>query len=310
MEMSHSVHNMIALAPASIGRAKDTLVKAKYLKRIEALLKKRPEEVVKMFQEFRLAFCKLENMRVLVIANLQKLNYPVSAWKLLLGSQSFSGQLATLDRRKKRLTELGKTPGGVAHIIPLPTVDSSYSVHTAAGPDSMLHPELPALMVALAYLDAIEGPLWCAVRGTGLAYGTGFHKIVDSGHLQFSVYRSPDTYKAWAASKKIVIDYIDGTTDFDEFALEGAISSIVVSFANEEANMSLAGTVSFVNQVVHGIPKRYNMELLKKVRTITVDQLREVMREVVLPVFMPEKSITVIITAPVKSRASLRYQRN
>lgn len=87
--MVGSVKNMVELAPESIGRAKDTLVKSKYLKRIEALLKEDPDKVVEQFEEFRAAFCKLENIRVLVIADVEKLKNPVSAWKLFAEGKAF-----------------------------------------------------------------------------------------------------------------------------------------------------------------------------------------------------------------------------
>jgi len=87
--MVHSVKNMVELAPESIGRAKDTLVKSKYLKRIEALLKEDPDAAIKQFEEFREAFCKLENIRILVIADLEKLKSPVSGWKSFVDKKKF-----------------------------------------------------------------------------------------------------------------------------------------------------------------------------------------------------------------------------
>ncbi|KAL7267686.1 hypothetical protein RUND412_009713 [Rhizina undulata] len=301
--MAWSVNTMVSYSRESIGRAQDTLVKALYLKRINSLLEEKPDEAIAQFEEFRKSLCTLENMRILVIADVNKLKNPVSAWKELVIKRGHNGQLAPITRRKERLTPEGQKPGNVAHIIPLPTIDSSFSVHVALGPDNMGHPKLPAMLLAIAYLDAVEGPLWRAVRGTGLAYGTGFSKNVDAGQLQFSVYRSPDAYKAWAASKKVVTDHIDGTVEFDKFSLEGALSSIVVSFADSEPSMATAGTVSFINQVVYGQPKDYNKQLLKKVRAVTVDDIKAVLKEVILPVFEPETSNTVVVTAPVKTES-------
>lgn len=302
--MSVSVNSMISYSRESIGRAQDTLVKALYLKRIGKLLEEKPGEVVTQMEELRNTFCKLENFRILVIADVTKLKNPVSAWKDFVANKSFTGSLAPIDRRKQRLTPQGSKPGGVTHVVPLPTIDSSFSVHVALGPDSPSHPKLPAMLLAISYLDAVEGPLWRAVRGTGLAYGTGFSKNIDAGHIQFTVYRSPDAYKAWAAARKVVTDHINGTVEFDKFSLEGALSSIVVQFADEESSMSAAATMSFINQVIHGQSKDYNMELLKKIRAVSVDDLKSVLKEVLLPVFMPEKSNTVVVTAPVKTDVS------
>lgn len=87
--MVHAVKNMVELAPGSVGRAGNTLVKSKYLKRIEALLKEDPDEAIKQFEEFRGSLCRLENMRVLVIADLETLEKPVSAWKAFVEGKTF-----------------------------------------------------------------------------------------------------------------------------------------------------------------------------------------------------------------------------
>lgn len=302
--MSMSVNSMISYSRESIGRAQDTLVKALYLKRISKQLEEKPDDVIAQFEELRKTFCKLENFRILVIADITKLKNPVSAWKDFITGHSFTGKLAPIDKRIQRLTPQGQKPGGVAHLVPLPTIDSSFSVHVALGPDSPTHPKLPAMLLAISYLDAVEGPLWRAVRGTGLAYGTGFSKNIDSGHVQFTVYRSPDAYKAWEASRKVLRDHMDGTVEFDHLSLEGALSSIVVQFADEESSMASAASVSFINQVIHGQSKDYNMQLLKKIRAVTVQDLKDVVRDVLLPVFDPERSNTVVVTAPVKSDVS------
>lgn len=303
--MSLSVNSMISYSRESIGRAQDTLVKALYLKRISAQLAAEPSEVVSRFEELRNTFCKLENFRILVIADITKLTNPVSAWKSFVEGKKFNGTLAPIDHRKQRLTPQGAKPGGIAHIVPLPTIDSSFSFHVALGPDNPSHPKLPAMLLAMAYLDAVEGPLWRAVRGTGLAYGTGFSKNMDAGHIQFSVFRSPDAYKAWAASRKVLTDHIDGTVAFDKFSLEGALSSIVVQFADDESSASAAAQASFINQVIYQQSKNYNMELLKKIRAIGVEDLKQVLKEVLLPVFLHETSNTIVVTAPVKSDVSV-----
>ncbi|KAA8906288.1 Metalloenzyme, LuxS/M16 peptidase-like protein [Sphaerosporella brunnea] len=299
--MVGSVRKMVELAPESIGRAQDTLVKSKYLKRIEALLKEDPDAVVKQFEEFRQALCQIGNFRFLVIANLEKLQAPVTAWKTFVEGKTFDGKLASIDKRIDRLLPAGQKPGGVANIVSMPTIDNSYSVHTAKGPSAYEDPQLPALMLALAYLGATEGPLWNAARGNGLAYGVYISRNQESGHLAFDVYRSPDAYKAFAAVRDVVSDLANGVTPFDDNALEGAVSSIVVFFADNELNMSGAGTSSFIRQVVHGIPKDFNTELLRRIKKVTVDDIKKVLKELVLACFDPEKSNVVVVSTPLKA---------
>ncbi|KAJ9668822.1 hypothetical protein H2201_001068 [Coniosporium apollinis] len=297
--MVHAVDAMIHFAPHSSSRAQNTLVKASYLKRISRLLKDDPDSVIAKLEEVRKTLCRFSNFRVLVITDVNNLPKPVSSWKILTDGLDTTAPLAPLDSRRDALSDAARSPGKLAYIVPMPTIDSSYAMFTARGPESYSHPQLPALMVAIAYLDAVEGPLWVAVRGTGLAYGTGFSRGTDTGLLGFRIYRSPDAFKAYERSRRVVADFASGKTAFEKHALEGAISSIVVGFADEQATMAGAAALGFINQVVRGVPKTWNEEMLRKVREVTEEEIRGVLRERVLPVFEPGKANFVVACAEI-----------
>ena len=297
--MTYAAEAMIHASPESIGRARSTLVKALYLKRVKRLLESEPHTIVAQLEEIRHAVCQFSNFRVLVIANVERLSKPVSSWELLSSKLDKSQPLKPLDNRLSRLSPAGKKPGNLAYIIPLPTTDSAFALFITKGPISLQDPRVPALMVAQSYLDAVEGPLWTAVRGTGLAYGTSFARHVESGHISFDVYRSPDAFKAFVASKKVVEDFTTGATQFDSLALEGAVSSIVLGFANGQATMASAAQGSFIRQVVRGLSHDWNDMLLKQVREVKVEEIKAVMREVLLPVFKAETANLFVACAPI-----------
>lgn len=296
--MLGAVTSMIHLAPESIGRSRSTLVQALYLRRIRHLLRTDPGAVIARFEQLRSRLCQFENFRVLVMGDLEKLRNPLSSWKQFLETLDTSKPLASLGKRLDRLSEAGKHPGSLAYIVPMPTVDSSFASCTALGPKSYSDPDLPALMVAVSYMNAVEGPLWVAVRGTGLAYGTSMSYDIESGHIHLDVYRSPEAYKAFEASKNTVEDHARGVVDFDPLMLEGAISSIVVAFANEQSTLAHAAQASFIRQLMRGLPTNYMEKMLKKVRDIKVDQIRDVLKGLVLDLFKPEKANVVITCAP------------
>jgi Zn-dependent M16 (insulinase) family peptidase len=296
--MLNAVTSMIHLAPESIGRCRSTLVQALYLRRIKSLLKTDPEAVVARFEQLRSQLCQFQNFRVLVIGDLEKLNTPVSAWNSFLKPLDSDKPLSPWGKRAERLSDAGKHPGRLAYIVPMPTVDSSFASCTALGPKSFDDPNLPALMVALSYMNAVEGPLWVAVRGTGLAYGTSMTYDIESGHIHLDVYRSPEAYKAFEASKQIVEDHTSGAVDFDPLMLEGAISGIVVAFANEQGTLASAAQASFIRQVMRGLPTDYMETMLKKVRDVKVDEIKEVLEGTVLNLFTPGKADIVITCAP------------
>ncbi|KAK5124011.1 hypothetical protein LTR85_002208 [Meristemomyces frigidus] len=297
--MVYSVLAMIQYQQSSSARARSTLSKALYLKRIRKMLKDDEGAVIAKFADLCKSLHRPENFRVYVAADVEKLPNPVSAWKSLTAKLDMSKPLEPLPDRKAYLSEIGKNPGNTAIVVPLGTIDSSYGLLSAKGPDSYAHPDLPAMMVAASYMDSVEGPLWVAVRGNGLAYGTGWRVNTDAGLLTFRIYRSPNAYKAFAAAKEQVEGYASGKLPFDKFALEGAISEIVLGMANEQPTMATAAEASFLNQVTRGIDRDWNHQMLAKVRQVTPQQIMEAMTKYMVPAFKPESSNLVITCAQI-----------
>lgn len=304
-DMLAAVHVMVHYAAESIVRARSTLVKARYLKRIKKQLAEEPESVVARMEEIRKALFQFANIRVLVIADLEKLPNPVSSWKPFAERLGTPAPLKPVTARRPLMSEAGQNLGGKSYLIPMPTVDSSFAYASARGLDSYDDPKLPALLVAIAYMNAVEGPLWVAVRGKGLAYGTNFAYSVDTGFVNFDVYRSPNAHKAFESSKQIVEDHLSGTIPFDPLMLEGAISSIVVSFANEQATVANAAQGSFIRQVMRNLPSDYKEKVLRQVRATSVDDVKGALREIILPLFAPKTANIVVTCATVMEEVSL-----
>lgn len=298
--MLYAVDSMIHLAPESTMKARSTLVKGAYMKRIKKLLESEPQVVIDMLERVRTSLFRFENTRVLVIADIQKLTDPVMSWNILTSGMEVTNFVLPIEQQWKRLSPAGQRPGGIgATLVPMGAIDSSFCVATAQGPTSYTDPRIPALMVAVSYLDAVEGPMWTAVRGTGLAYGTGFSRDIDGGFMQFRVYRSPDAFKAFAASKSMVEGYIDGKFAFEDHALEGAVSAIVVAIADDQPTMASAAQTTFTNAVVRGLEPDYLTNLLRQVRKVSVDEIKQAMKDLLLPVFTPGTANIVVTCAPI-----------
>ncbi|KAL4781190.1 Metalloenzyme, LuxS/M16 peptidase-like protein [Aspergillus varians] len=293
-DMLAAVHVMVHYAAESIVRARSTLVKARYLKKIKKQLAEEPEAVVARMEEIRNALFQFENIRILVVADLEKLSHPVSTWKSFVDRLGATKPLKPITNRRALLSPAGQKLGGEAYVVPMPTIDSSFAYATARGLDSYDDPKLPALLVAIAYMNAVEGPLWVAVRGKGLAYGTNFAYNIDTGFTNFDVYRSPNAHKAFESSKEIVQAHLSGEAPFDPLMFEGAISSIVVSFANEQVTTANAAHGSFIRQVVRGLPADYKERILREVRDISVEDVKQALREIILPLFAPDTANIVV----------------
>ena len=298
-DMMQAVDEMIIATPASTTRARCTLVRALYLKYIKQQVKKDPESIIAQFKEVNAALWQPSNFRLLVIADLKKLKKPVSTWNILVSGLDNDKPLTQLESRRSRMSDLGKNPGNTTYIIPLPTIDSSFALASAKGPSSHDDPVVPALMVAVSYINAVEGPLWSAVRNTGLAYGSSLRQHREAGQTSLEIYRAPNAHKAYLAIKSTIEDYATGKVALDPLAVEGAISSIVLDFANGEATMLNAALVSFIRQVVRGQGKDYPKKMLEKVRAVSVDEVRKVIMEVIMPLFDPTKSNFIVTCAPI-----------
>ncbi len=298
-QMMSSINFMINYERGCGSRARDTLSKGTYLKGVKRLLKTDPEKIIAQFTELCRALHQPENFRVYVAADVKKLKNPVSSWQAIVSGLDTSKSLRPIDERRTYLSKIGKNPGSVAYVVPMGTIDSSFATLTSKGPDSYDHPDLAPLMVAKAYMDAVEGPWWVAVRGTGLAYGTHFGRSIDVGLVMFIISRSPDAFKAYSAAKEQVEGYASGKFSLDKFALEGAVSEIVLEMANEQPTFASAAAASYSNQVIRGIDKDWSHQMLKKVQAVTPDQIREVMKKYMLPAFQPETANLVITCAQI-----------
>ncbi|KAH8598208.1 putative zinc metalloprotease [Bisporella sp. PMI_857] len=298
--MLWAVNSAIHLDNDSSVKARGTLVKAVYIKRLKKLLAKDPKAVLESFEGLRKSLFTFDNMRALVIANIKTLPSPVTAWEPLISNLNTAKPLQPIVKTIERQSIHGRNPGQYGTVVvPMTTIDSSFLLASSRGPSSYTDPLLPALLVTISFLEAVEGPLWTAVRGTGLAYGANFRRDIDAGFVQFSVYRSPDAYRAFMAAKKVIEQFISGEREIEEHALEGAISGIVVSFADEQTTIAAAGQFNFVNSVVREVDNEYNNRILKAVREIGRDQIQDVMKNVLLQAFIPGKANVVVTCAPI-----------
>lgn len=305
--MSAEIDVALHMIPESLTASKRWLVKAVHHKRLRNRLKKEPETVIGWFKELHSHLFNISNVRILVTCNLDGLDDPVGTWDPFtktLPERHTGEHMLPIVRPWKILSGAGQNPGqeGVV-LVPMATLESSFSVSTSVGPKSWTDTRIPALQVALYYLEGVEGPLWVATRGSGLAYGVNFYHDLDTGLLQFRVYRSPDAFKALAASASAVRS-ICGTGKGGDFGsplnkhlLEGAISQIIVAVADGADTMPRAAATNFIRGVIRELPKGWDEANLAAVRAVQEDEVKKVMRELILPVFEPGTSDVVVTCA-------------
>jgi len=309
-EIEIALHN----EASSLLAAKRTLVKATYLRRLKKILEKDPDTAIAWFEEVRKTLFTSDNIRVLVTADVSqsKVPEPVKTWDILCKSFDAPPEdIQPIVKAHTLLNKEGRNPGSIgATIVPMTTIDSSFSVSSGKGLTSFNDPAVPALLVAVQYLETVEGTLWNAVRGNGLAYGVYFAKELDGGYLHFKVYRSPSASKAIIAARDAIAALVDGTVAFEKPMIEGAISQLVMGFADEQATMSTAAMQNYVSGVVRGLEPDYNAQILAKVRAVTIDDIKEAMKTWLIPIFEPGHSNIVVCCAHVMVEVGIYFLSN
>lgn len=297
--MVHSVMEMLQCKQESSARAMETLSKALYLKRTKKLLSANPAVVINRFSELREALHRPENFRILIIADVRKLVNPVSAWKSLTNGFDVKKPLDPVDKQMALLSDIGLNPGKSAVVVRISAIQTSYVLLAAKGPDAYDHPDLPAMMVTRAFLNASEGPLWIGIRGKGMAYSTRILYSIDLGKVILLVSKSADPYNAIMSAKEQVEGYATGRWELNNCALKAAVSMVVLFVANNLSSMASTAKNSFANQVIRGIDRNWQTQMLAKVQAVKPEQVKNAMLKYLLPLFEPKSSNLFVTCGPI-----------
>ncbi len=176
-----------------------------------------------------------------------------------------------------------------------------------------------------AVLNAMESYLWRYIRGAGLAYGASISSDPESQLISFSLYRSPDSAKAFAEARKVIQALANGEMQLDETTVESAKSSLHFSVADSEGTVSAAAGESFIDAVMKRTGKNRGRRLLQETsvsdrsqqscpqldidtalfsqpQAVTLEQIREALKKYILPIFDPATSVAAIASAPSRAK--------
>ncbi|CAO1622067.1 unnamed protein product [Parajaminaea phylloscopi] len=275
-------------------------------------LAQEPEKVVQDLEEIRRCVFAPENIVVAVGGDVCGVEKPLQRWHehlQLVATSATSGKAVRVPWSREVLTPLGQEPAKSGLICPLPTVESSYAVFTAKGLPDYEHPDNAALVVVLAVLNALESVLWRYIRGAGLAYGASIRSDIETAQIHFSLYRSPDSSKAFQEARKVIraVAMPDGpeakeasSLKLDQVQLDSAKSMLHFSVADAEGTVGQAAGEVFVDEIMRGLPRSRGRRLLEQVGDVTLADCERVLRQYVLPVFEPETSICAVVCSPAR----------
>jgi len=295
----YAVHPSVVFDETSTSKAAGVTTQMEYIPQLAQRLKEDPGSVISDFEKIREALLKPDGIRFSVYGNVLGVPAPRTPWKVFDGLKWLD--VKPIPIPVASLSELGKNPAKKAVIVTLPSIESSFALHTTKSFAGFDHKDQAALRVACEVLEATESYFYKYIRGSGLAYGTFMEVDAEAGLLSFSVYRAPDSYRAFEEARKVVESLVDGSIVLDQTVVDGAKSSLVYKATRAVSTPPRAAATSFINQALKGVPQNHGRELLEKMQNVTVEEVKETLKKYVLPIFDPATSIAVVVSSPAKA---------
>jgi len=264
---------------------------------------KEAQQVIKELQELKDILFQPKNMIVAIAGDITSLPAPHAP--LVSIANTLGWNKSVTDTAKVQipfsrdvLTPLGQSPSTKGVITPLSTIESSFAVFSAKGIAGWNEPDSAALAVTISVLNALESYLWRYIRGAGLAYGASIRSDIEAQLIHFTLYRSPDSAKAFTAAADVIGKLVKGEIEMDDTVLDSAKSSLCFSVADSEGTVGQAATEAFSDTVLRGLPKGRGRWLLAEAKKVTQEQVRACLAKYIQPIFDPKRSICAIACSP------------
>ncbi|KAG0690230.1 hypothetical protein C6P40_003540 [Pichia californica] len=309
--MLRYLYNKHYYTDRSLLKSSEILENETYLKEILAQIENGDfESIEKQLNDMREKLFTIENTRVVIFGDVNKIANPVSSWEKLVESypKPSSGKLTDLPFQDKTLSELGISKSKKCFIITTPGSDSSYMDLVTSTPISEYTSEDAfKILLGAEYLQAVEGPFWRGIRGAGLAYGANCYGKTPVGELCYSIYRGADLEKSYSVAKKIVEDFASGKTPIDDSLRQGAVSSIVNKLTENQSNYSDSATSQFYDDILVKRGPNYNTKVMKALSLITNEDLVDIFNKYFINLFNSDKSVCFISCNPAKAEGIEKF---
>ncbi|AOA65125.1 Putative metalloprotease [Komagataella phaffii CBS 7435] len=309
-EVLDYLYNKNVFSDESLKKAKDTLYLEEFYKDLLNEIKSGGFSAInEKLELIRNQIFKLENIRVLVVADVEKLDNAVNQWNILVEGRPRE-EPTPVPSPSKSLSSIGTNLSNKAFIAVTPGSESTYLMFITKVPNKYSHEDVPKIALTASYLQAVEGPFWRGIRGAGLAYGTNVHQSVQMGQLVFDVYKGADGPGAIDVARKIVDDYANGSIDFEPKLIKGAVSAIVHDITENESTYFQVAQNHYINQVIMERGSDYYEQYLKKLAKVTKEDLFYCINKYFKPLFDKNSSVVFGCVHPGKAEELIAKLEN
>ncbi|KAG2209536.1 hypothetical protein INT47_008380 [Mucor saturninus] len=284
----------------SVNAARNVLFQNTFLTDVVKRLEDDPASVIAELEEYRSSLCAPKNLRIHITGDILNLDAPKTAFKDFSPNEA-KEPLSAITLSKQVLSHAGLEPGNNGLIVTLPAIENSFSLHSVSGPSRFDDPDIAPLLVMIELLDTMEGIFWKLIRGQGLAYSCYLDANIESGLINFTIYQSPNAFKAFEQAKIVIEQLAKREMEIDPASIDGAKSAVIYGLVAKENTMDRAALQSFVNQVLKKMPASYNQDLLIAIQAVKLDALQNVLNKYFVNMFKPDTSNVVVVSTPTKN---------
>ncbi|ODV73718.1 Sdd3p CYBJADRAFT_127523 [Cyberlindnera jadinii NRRL Y-1542] len=288
----NSINTKYCLSKRSLKASRDTLSNEEFYRSLSSKIADGEfASIQRDLETIRECLFKANNFRVILAGDLSSLEHPIQAWKEFLPASKLTKEpLLPVPRTFEVRTHVGEKLSKKAYIITAPASESTFLLASTNIPTDYNDEDMAALALTSSYLQAVEGPFWRGIRGTGLAYGANVGRSVESGQLSFDVYRGANAVEAFQVAKKIVVDLASGETEIDNTLFEGAMSTLVNTIASSEGNFFSSAGAKYMDNVLKKRGPHFNTKFIKQLKQVTKQDMVNILQKYYVKIFDSETS--------------------
>eukprot|EP01117_Protostelium_nocturnum_P008230 TRINITY_DN2936_c0_g3_i1.p1 TRINITY_DN2936_c0_g3~~TRINITY_DN2936_c0_g3_i1.p1 ORF type:complete len:1017 (+),score=266.38 TRINITY_DN2936_c0_g3_i1:107-3157(+) len=279
----------------------------KFLEELSVRLDNGDKKVIASFEKLRSYLCSTERLYVQVTADLKRLKN-VKEQIIQLIPKKRRQQLANQPLSQTNLfhfsSEFRKENAKGFFVIPSAAIETGFLISTCNGLTTFDHVDQAALLVAIEYLTALEGPFWKKIRGLGFSYGYGISSLIDDGLITFYLTKSTNIGGAHQVASEVVKHLAENKEGIQKVSLESSKSTVIFEIISRENTPENASTQSFFN-LLRRVKPNYNKQLLSQIQSLNEKDVQNAINKYILPLF--SGSFTSISLSPVKLDETIQY---
>lgn len=298
--MMNSARDRTIYTEKSVKKAQDFIyTEAFYKELLEKIENDEFDEISKDLATFRNQLFNVDNMKIFLVGNCEGLQNPISTWndfiketnKRISSKGDVSSSISALPRSFEYKSKIGKEGCKYAHLVTTPATETSHLIASTKISTNYLDEDINKIALACEVFCAVEGPFWRGIRGTGLAYGVSIRRSLETGYLNFVIYRGSDAEKTWLVARDIINEFAEGKKLFDDITIENSIASIVNECANQESNAYDAANNKINDNIIRKRGPNYSSKFLHQLRQITSKDLVNITKKYFQPLFESKNSL-------------------